>query len=89
MVDIIMPAYNGHATICQAVASVAMQDRSEDIQPSEEAVALLRYKQITDHFYEDNAVRAMIRRNVMITVTLDDFLGMIFDEEEEHHETEA
>ena len=32
MVDIIMPAYNGHETICQAVASVAMQDNLKDIQ---------------------------------------------------------
>ena len=32
MVDIIMPAYNGHETICQAVASVAMQDNLQEIQ---------------------------------------------------------
>lgn len=53
----------------------------EDI--SEEVMELLPYERFTANFYEDDAILAMIRQNVLISVTLDDFLDLLFDVETE------
>ncbi len=43
----------------------------------------LSYERIIENFYEDDAVRAMIKQNIIICVTIDDFLAMVFDVEEQ------
>lgn len=48
---------------------------------SEDVMELLPYERFTEKFYEDEAIRSMIRQNTLITATLDDFLDFVFDVE--------
>ena len=49
---------------------------------SADVVDCLNYEMIVDKFYEDDAIRAMITQNIIMSVALDDFLALVFDVEE-------
>ena len=85
-VNIIMPAYNGHETIRQAISSVASQDgltwfcgKSMDFwnRIPDELREGVNEGYLTVDFYQSDAMKELADRNIVPTLTFHQFYEML------------